>query len=218
MDYLYRETRKWTIIHEAGGHGFGKLSDEYEVSQFTSFSTSEWRELASNHSYGVDRNANEYWTYEESLKWQALEWKYTTNENVYWSELLQNQFSYVSSEGLGIYQGGYTYSNMFCRPTYNSVMRNHHIESGRFFNAISRWAIWYRLMRLTSSTTATNFKASLNDFIEFDKAISSDYNFAVNNDISSEMDTHGFMPFGKTEKIEMTWVGDELVPVNYVSQ
>lgn len=209
-----REERRLTLIHEAGGHGFGKLADEYEASSFTRFSTSEWTELANFHTYGLDRNVNEYWTYEESLNWNGLVWNYTTKENVYWSELLESRYDYSTTEGLGIYEGGYTYSNMFCRPTYNSVMRNHHIESGQYFNAISRWAIWYRVMRMTDSTSAGNFKASINEFIEFDKTLSINYNFTVNNSLGYPGTEHEFVPLGKPQKQELIWDGEELVPVN----
>ena len=97
---------------------------------------------------------------------------FTDETNVYWSDLLVNDpYGYKTSEGLGIYRGAYTYDNLYCRPTINSVMRDQLANDGQFFNAISRWAIWYRLMRLTGSTSATEFKSSLSDFIEFDKTI-----------------------------------------------
>lgn len=53
----------------------------------------------------------------------------------------------------------------------NSVMRSQFQENGQFFNAISRWAIWYRLMKLTGSTNAGNFKSSLDEFIVFDNTL-----------------------------------------------
>ena len=211
-----REQRRWTLIHEAGGHGFGKLNDEYEVSSITSFSTSDWTELSNLHSYGVDRNINEYWTAEEAIYWPTISWTYTTNNNVYWAELLQSNYSYAISELLGVYKGGNAYSNMFCRPTPNSVMRNQRLESGHFFNAISRWAIWYRLMRLTQSTSSTNFKASLNEFIEFDKTLSIDCNSAHNNTYNLSDSAIEYMPLGKPVKQEVVLVGDRLVPVGQV--
>ena len=97
---------------------------------------------------------------------------YTDESNVYWSDLLVNDpYGYKTSEGLGIYRGAYTYDNLYCRPTINSAMRDQFADNGKFFNAISRWAIWYRLMRLTGSTSATDFKSSLSDFIKFDETI-----------------------------------------------
>lgn len=211
-----RDQRKWSLIHEAAGHGFGKLADEYEVSTETTFNTYDWIELSNLHSYGVDRNVNEYWTADEAIYWPTLTWTYTTNDNVYWAELLQSKYNYISSEGLGLYKGGNTYTNMYCRPTFNSVMCNHHISSGHFFNAISRWAIWYRLMRLTQSTNSTNFKASLNEFIEFDKTLTIDCNSADNNSINFNDTAVKYLPLGRPHKQEVTWDGDELVPVDKV--
>ena len=105
---------------------------------------------------------------------------------------------------------------MFCRPTVNSIMRNQNISSGHFFNAISRWAIWYRTMRLTESIDASSFKASLNEFIEFDKTISVDCNYAVNNVSDSNEVVYGYLPLGKPQKQKVIWNGEEFVPMNYV--
>ena len=74
-------------------------------------------------------------------------------------------------EGLGIYRGANTYDNLYCRPTKNSVMRSQFDTNGNFFNAISRWAIWYRVMKLTGTKSYKNFESSLNDFIEFDEGL-----------------------------------------------
>ena len=211
-----REERRMTLIHEAGGHGFGKLADEYDYSRLLSFNTSEWSKLATRHSYGVDRNVNEYWTYEESLNWSPFEWVYTTEENVYWAELLQNQYGYRDSEGLGIYKGANTYSNMFCRATDNSAMRNQLIDSGKYFNAISRWAIWYRVMRIAGLTSATSFKESLDEFIEFDKTISIDYNFAEKRAFGTTVPEKAFTPLGNPVRVELMWDGEDLVPANCV--
>lgn len=167
------EQRRWTTIHEAGGHGFGKLADEYGGYQFTSFNTSLWNDLDTKHGYGLYRNVNMHWTADEKTKWDSsLSDTYTDESNVYWSALLANTYDYIATEGLGIYKGGFTYEHMFCRPTENSVMRNQFGTNGQFFNAASRWAIWYRLMRLTGSTSSDQFKESLAEFIAFDKAIS----------------------------------------------
>lgn len=166
------EQRRWTTIHEAGGHGFGKLADEYGGYQFTSFNTSLWNDLDTKHGYGLYRNVNMHWTEEESKNWNSsLSNTYTDESNVYWSDLLADTYGYKTSEGLGIYKGGFTYEHLFCRPTDNSIMRNQFGTNGQFFNAASRWAIWYRLMKLTGSTSKTQFNESLEDFITFDKTV-----------------------------------------------
>lgn len=187
------EMRRWTLIHEAGGHGFGKLSDEYGDNFITSFSTTEWNNLIKLHdNAGLYRNVNEHWTADEKADGWDNDFRdtYTDESNVYWSDLLDASYGYTTSEGLGIYRGGNTYSNLFCRPTNNSVMRNQFDTDGHYFNAISRWAIWYRLMRLTNSTTAQSFKESLNDFIAFDKKLTIEKNSAL----TKSCDTEGLLP------------------------
>lgn len=170
---------KWTTIHEAGGHGFGKLLDEYDgniyteesvASLKTSSSNSGWDELSNQHKYGVGRNVDKYWGKEEVERYGKPAWLVTTTDkNVYWSALLNANYTYNTTEGLGFYRGAKTMSELYCRPTDNSVMRSQFTTNGHFFNAPSRWAIWYRLMRLTNSITATKFEDTLNDFITFDK-------------------------------------------------
>lgn len=205
---------KYTLIHEAGGHGFGKLSDEYENGTLTRFNTSEWSKLQDYHNYGVYRNVNEYWTNEESLNWSGLDgWPYTTKENVYWSELLSSSYDYDETESLGMYKGAYTYSNMFCRPTPNSMMRNQLGTGGQFFNAISRWAIWYRAMRLTDSTTATDFKSSLNEFISFDRTLNISQNNAYANTGDGTNLVEDFRPLGTPVLIDSEWQGDEGITI-----
>lgn len=167
------ERRRLTLAHEAGGHGFGKLADEYGGNRIIEFNTADWNELIQEHNLGLYRNSNEHWTEEEKADgWSVnLRDTYTDESNVYWSDLLNQQYGYRTSEGLGIYRGAKTFDNLFCRPTMNSVMRSQFQENGQFFNAISRWAIWYRLMKLTDSTNAGNFKSSLDEFIVFDNTL-----------------------------------------------
>ncbi|MBR5012975.1 MAG: hypothetical protein IKY16_00065 [Bacteroidales bacterium] len=163
--------RKWTTIHEAGGHGFGKLADEYEGRTITSFSTTEWIKLQDWHNCGVYRNIDQYWGPEE-IGWSTpLSDTNTDKINVYWSNLFSTGCTYETTEGLGVYRGGFTYTNLYCRPSENSTMRNQFAENGQYFNAISRWAIWYRVMKLTGCTSASQFKDSFAQFIEFDKTL-----------------------------------------------
>ncbi len=196
-----KQYRRLTLIHEAGGHGFGKLGDEYEGGWLQSFSISYWNDLIRLHDYGLERNINEHWTQEEKNDgWSSnLRDTFTDESNVYWSDLLQPEYNYKVSEGLGIYRGANTYYNLYCRPTYNSLMRDQFSENGDYFNAISRWAIWYRLMRLTGSTTATNFKSSLNDFIAFDNTLTIEKS-SVPMTRSSE--TEGLLPLAPPVLIE----------------
>ena len=203
------EQCRWTTVHEAGGHGFGKLADEYGGYRYTNFNTSIWYNLRDNHSYGISRNINEHWTEEEAAGWNGLDWPYTTSSNVYWSELLDEDLGYVSSESLGIYKGANTLEHMFCRATPNSVMRNQFADDGRFFNAISRWAIWYRLMKLTGSTSAPDFKSSLDEFLAFDRTIT------VETEARTRSISHdsGMLPLAPPVLIEGRWEDGRLIIV-----
>ena len=211
------EQRRLVTVHEAGGHGFGKLKDEYGGNKYTDteFKTSIWTELSNLHSLGVYRNVNEYWGQEERDAGFSLNWTDTTVDNVYWSDLLSSNYSYTIDEGLGIYRGAATYEHLYCRPTDNSIMRSNfpNVVNGDCFNAISRWAIWYRLMRLTGSTTVTQFKNSLDEFVEWDQTIpnrwstsastrSVDLNYVEDNQLA---------PLAPPVLIKARWVNGRLV-------
>lgn len=207
------EDRRLTTVHEAGGHGFGKLADEYGGFIFNTFNTAVWNNLSAIHTFGVSRNVNEYWGQEERNDGWNLPWTDTTVDNVYWTELLNSAYSYVSDEGLGIYRGGNTYNHLFCRSTDNSIMRNHfaNVENGQYFNAISRWAIWYRLMRLTGSTTATRFKNSLEEFVAWDQTIQNRWSTSATTRSVNYVEDNQLLPLAPPVMIEGRWVNGRLV-------
>ena len=182
-----------TLLHEAGGHGFGKLGDEYDGSWINSFNTRNWNDLINLHSWGVHRNINEHWTaVEKADGWSSdLRDTYTDETNVYWAELLSPSYSYTADEGLGIYRGANTYYNLYCRSTENSMMRDQFGRDGQFFNAISRWTIWYRLMKKTGGTSCRSFKSSLDEFIAFDRTLTIEKNNTVT---TRSADTDGLLP------------------------
>lgn len=207
------EDRKWTMLHEAGGHGFGKLGDEYEERYFTSFSTGLWNDLDNQHLWGVNRNISSHWGEEE----RNAGWSFngssipdTDITNVYWTELLTGDYGYEDTEGLGIYTGANTYNLFFCRPTPNSIMRHEHSDDGHFYNVASRWAIWYRLMKLTGSTNAADFKSSLDEFIEFDSSL--DIDLPTTRSASS----YDFIPSAPPVVIEGEWIDGKLVLKRFV--
>lgn len=196
------ERRRLTLAHEAGGHGFGKLADEYGGSFINSFSIGDWNNLINDHGWGVYRNVNEHWTAQEKADGWNKDFRdtYTDESNVYWTELLAPDYDYTRSEGLGIYRGAFTYDNLYCRPTYNSLMRDQFSSNGNYFNAISRWAIWYRLMKLTGSTSATDFKSSLNEFIAFDNTLTIDMS---STPMTRTSETEGLLPLAPPVLIEI---------------
>ena len=196
------EHRRLTLIHEAGGHGFGKLGDEYSGYRISGFNTGDWNNLIKYHGWGVYRNINEHWTAEEKADGWSVDLRdtYTDESNVYWTELFDPQYGYIESEGLGIYRGAFTYNNLYCRSTDNSLMRDQFSTNGNYFNAISRWTIWYRLMKITGSTSATDFKSSLNDFLAFDNTLTIEKN-SIQMTRSSE--TEGLLPLAPPVMIQV---------------
>lgn len=167
--------RKWTMIHEAGGHGFGKLLDEYSTNKYVSFDSGIWDQFKQSRNIGIGRNIDIYWgsgypgsakmNWNGTIKQNTVE--VTSDSNVYWKELISS----YSSENIGVYEGANTVTNFYCRSTPNSIMNAQFAENGQFFNAISRWAIWYRLMRLTGVDVGTDFDSSLSKFLEFDSTL-----------------------------------------------
>ena len=108
------------VQHEAGGHGFGKLIDEY----YSSSRVYEGGLHEEYHQRGWFLNADD------------------TNDptQVIWKDFLNDSF--YLGEGIGIYQGAY-YVNLY-KSTKQSIMNG--MTNG--FNAPSRWAIYKRIKKL----------------------------------------------------------------------
>ena len=209
--------RKWTMLHEAGGHGFGKLADEYVAYVINKFVTSDWQLLDQQHSYGLYRNVDRYWgsDYPGSAEviWNGVteaENEVTTDENVYWKDLVTD---YKESEGLGVWESANTYTNFYCRATGNSVMNSQFSNNGQFFNAISRWAIWYRVMKLAGVNVGSDFLGSVTQFKAFDKNLTvpkNDESMVVSSAMAlTPMD--GKLPLEPPVVIESSWVNGRLV-------
>lgn len=111
------------LNHEANGHGFGKLADEYVDETVMSFV-----EAAYYQQYGWYMNVDM-----QSDPSQTL-----------WSEFYTGD--YITKEGIGAYLGAYAVPESigYYRPTYNSIMR----DNTEGFNAPSRKAIYVRMHKL----------------------------------------------------------------------
>lgn len=189
--------RRSILHHEANGHGFGKLADEYWGNTYPT-NTYYWNEVKDHHAKGVYRNVDAYVDANNA----SSTWPQTTTSNVYWHSLF-NTNNYEKTEGLGIYEGARTFIHHFCRPTDYSIMRNN--VGG--FNAPSRWAIWYRLMRLTG-TGYTNWESSLNDFLAWDRTV--DYSSSA--PVLTRVADDRFKPLGPV-KIEFgEWIDGHFIP------
>lgn len=115
------------LHHEACGHGFAKLADEYAYEAYGAISAD----------------------YAAEIQTQQAEWGWWKNvdftsdlEAIRWSHFITD--SRYTTEGLGAYEGGLTYWSGVWRPTENSIMR---YNTGGF-NAPSREAIYYRIHKL----------------------------------------------------------------------
>lgn len=134
-----------TILHhEAGGHGFAKLNDEYAYEYMGMIPESEiHNEQIMRENYGWGKNTD-----------------YIPDPaRVYWSKFIAD--SRYASENIGVYEGACTYWTGAYRPTENSIMN----DNTGGFNAPSREAIYYRIHKLAYGESWTY---DYEDFVNWD--------------------------------------------------
>lgn len=130
------------VQHEAGGHGFGMLGDEYiYYNEFiTRCTCKEDHEimLLQDHTFGYSLNL-------------SLTGKY---DNVPWKHLISNP---AYSDIVDIFEGGYFHSRGVYRSEGNSCMNN----NVPYFSTWSRQLIVQRIMKLAGETfNLDNFYAN----------------------------------------------------------
>ena len=137
------------LIHEAGGHGFGKLNDEY-----------------STNFYGkADKNMVDY-IKECHKKNIFVNVDVTDNpKEVLWSRFINDER--FAKENIGVYKGGAGYFDGVWRPTENSVMRTNSLNTNNFFNAPSRAQIYTRIMKLSEGQ---DWQFDYEEFVKWDQA------------------------------------------------
>ena len=114
--------------------GFAKLGDEYF---YESMGTIPASEVASAKQMRSD------WGWFKNVDFSG-------NENlVYWSKFINDTRYYF--EGIGAYEGAFTYYKGAWRPTINSIMN----DNTGGFNAPSREAIYYRIHKLAYGSSWT---------------------------------------------------------------
>jgi len=135
--------RAYEINHELGGHGFGKLADEYANDDASGSSVFTDKEgLKAQHNAGWFLNVDS-----ESDATQVL-----------WKDFISNTDYQI--EKIGVFEGAMgSYSKGVYRPTETSIMRS---EYG-WFNAPSRWAIYQRIGNLAGASY------TFDDFLAYDK-------------------------------------------------
>lgn len=132
------------LHHEANGHGFAKLADEYAYELYGEVPADYVTEIeAQQDSWGWWKNVD-----------------FTNNpDQVRWSQFLGD--SRYAGEGLGCFEGGLTYWTGVWRPTEDSIMRYNVGE----FNAPSREAIYYRIHKLAYGDS---WEYNYEDFAAYD--------------------------------------------------
>lgn len=135
-----KNTFKPVVSHEGGGHGFGRLLDEYRNidSQLPGQLKDElnyWRGYDPYYGYNIDVTGS--------------------RDQVHWA----HYFNRSGYEAVDMYEGGYLYTRGAWRPEVISCMH----DNRAYYNAPSREAIVRRIMKASGSTF------NMNDFINKDK-------------------------------------------------
>ena len=144
IDSLKSEMFRSVLVHEAVGHGFAKLADEYVRSTAGSATDDDIKELKERHEkYGWFLNVD---SEKDSTK-------------VLWTKFIYD--AEFANEKIGTYEGGYTFFKGVYRPSEESMMRSNDAP----FNAPSRQVIYNKVMKMALDRTPT-----YQEFVEFDKA------------------------------------------------
>lgn len=140
-----KETFARLLHHEACGHGFAKLADEYAY-----------------ESMGTAPS-----DYISQIQTQQSSWGWWKNvdftgdlSSVRWSGFISD--SRYTNEGLGAFEGSLTYWSGVWRPTENSIMR----DNTGGYNAPSREAIYCRIHKLAYGDS---WNYSYEDFVAYDE-------------------------------------------------
>lgn len=136
------------LNHESGGHGIGRLSDEYVEPGYEGLSLPE-SEKQRMISYWADYGSG-----------ANVDWRSTPTE-VKWSKFVADPR--YAEEGLGAYEGSFLYGSGAYRPTENSMMRYNDTP----FNAPSREAIYKFVMR---ESEGSQWVYDYETFVQFDAA------------------------------------------------
>lgn len=167
------------LHHEALGHGFAKLADEYAYEEYGAVPES---------TVALHQEQQTNWGW-----WKNVDF---TNDSttIRWSRLLLDErYQY---DGLGAFEGGLTYWTGVWRPTENSIMR---YNTGGF-NAPSREAIYYRIHKLAYGD---EWEYDYEKFVEWDAR-----NRKTKSDVlrmPTRREIQNFVPLHPPVIKQMTW-------------
>lgn len=144
VEDLKSESFRRVLVHEAVGHGLGKLEDEYSYPEKGSISTLEMQKIKVMQANGWSQNVD--FTAEA--------------DSVCWASFLKD--SRYRNDALGVYEGGCTYPKGVYRPSDDSMMNS----TACGFNAPSRKALYDKVMRLGKGVEQVAWE----DFVTFDRS------------------------------------------------
>ena len=146
------------LNHESGGHGIGRLLDEYVEAGNENLTMPE--------EYKTELDS--IWT---TRGWGAnVDWRSNPAE-VKWTKFIND--ARYADERIGVYEGSYLYQYGAYRPTENSMMRYNDSP----FNAPSREAIYKRVMQ---ESEGDGWTYDYETFVAFDVAGHSQFVNALN--------------------------------------
>ncbi len=139
---LTSESFRQVLVHEAVGHGFAKLLDEYSYESNGAIPSEEVETVL----------------YLQSLGWaQNVDFTSDTEE-VLWAAFLADER--YDGQGLGVYEGADTYVSGIYRSTEESMMNSNTLG----FNAPSRLSIYTRVME-----SGSGYTPGYEEFVSFDQ-------------------------------------------------
>ena len=144
IETLESEHFRQVLVHEAVGHGFGKLEDEYVYPDKGNVTTLEIQRIRTMQANGWLQNVD-----------------FTASKDtVLWASFLTD--SRYQNEHLGVYEGACTYPKGAYRPSEDSMMNSNTCA----FNAPSRKSLYEKVMKIGMDTEQVLYE----DFVTFDKA------------------------------------------------
>lgn len=168
--YGYPLDTRGVVQHEAGGHGFGKLGDEYIYHN-------AFIDACSCTCCGHVMEFNSA----KSLGWYDNLSLTGKMHNVGWSHLI---FDDRYSDIVDIYEGGYMHNRGVFRSEQNSCMNN----DIPYYSTISRESIVKRIKRYAGETF------SFEEFVKYDKRDVGDVTRGVNTDNKLNAHTYQHTP------------------------
>lgn len=168
--YGYPLDTRGVVQHEAGGHGFGKLGDEYIYHN-------AFIDACSCTCCGHVMEFNSA----KSLGWYDNFSLTGKMHNVGWSHLI---FDDRYSDIVDIYEGGYMHNRGVFRSEQNSCMNN----DIPYYSTISRESIVKRIKRYAGETF------SFEEFVKYDKRDAGDVTRGVNTDNKLNAHTYQHTP------------------------